>query len=415
VTIRHHTVRTRDWVAPAAAALLIYAGYFKGSPLLAGVPVDLTLLGAVLTACGIAAAILATGRVPRGTGPVLAVWATFIPAALLHAGNAYGEAKTQYLFTLTLLAALAPLFLVRSPRRQQIWVWLQIGLGAVLAVTAWLRPAPSESAADIYRLALQGSNPIGEGRAAGVAVTGCLALAIAGHRRRWWLASAGIAVSVPMFLAGSRGPVLAAAAAVAIGTALAPASGMSRAVRVTLVAAGGAVAWLYISGVSSGPVGRISSTLLEGNDAGTSSQARLEMWRYSWAWIESHALWTGWGSLQDAPGFRLLSGSGLVYPHDLILEVAGEAGWLAALAVIVFIGAALRRLRQTAAEPYGAALFGIAVFFLVNALVSGDINDGRPLWAALAVAWALAPCQRYLGWRAEPAVARDAVAAGATR
>lgn len=380
--------RLGDCVGPAAVLLLLYAGYFKANPFLSWVPVDLTGLGAALTLVGVVA-VLIRSTVPTGTGVVLALWATFVPAGILHADNTYGSQKSLYLFTLTLLAGLGPLFLVQSERRQKIWVLMQIVLGTVLALGAALDPVPDQPAGEIYRLSLDGSNAIGAGRAAGVAVVSCFVLALAGHRRRGWLILLGAAVTVPLFLSGSRGPVLASAVALATVAVLAPASGARRLVRVGLVAAGGALTYFYLRGdEASGGAGRIASTLLSGNLQDASSQARLMLWHDAWGYISDHFWGTGWGGLQDVSGFNLLGKDGLVYPHNVLLEVTGEAGWIAGAATILFLWFGLRRLRAAATGPYPAALFGIAVFFVMNAMVSGDVNDNRIMWASVAVGWA---------------------------
>jgi O-antigen ligase len=379
----------RDYAAPFAVLLLLYAGFFKADPLLSWVPVDLTLLGAVLTLTAIVAALL-SNSVPRGTGVVLALWATFMPMAILHADNPYGSTKTLHLVTLTLLAALAPLFLIRSRRRQEIWVLMQIALGTVLAIGTYLAPVPELPPYEIYRMALDGSNPIGDGRAAGVAVVGCLSLAIAGHRRRVWLTLLGVAAAVPLFMSGSRGPVLAAVISLAIIAALSPASGTKRFVRIFLIAAGGALTYLYVQGSTTGGAGRIASTLLQGSDQDTSSQVRLLLWRYTSSYILGHPWGTGWGGLQYVKGFNLLNTEGLIYPHNVLLEVTGEAGWIAGAAAIFFLWSGLRHLRAAAVDPFPVALFGIAVFFIMNAMVSGDVNDNRCMWASVAVGWVVA-------------------------
>ena len=311
---RHPRIRRyfRDYAAPFGVLILVYAGFFKGSPLLSWMPVDLTLLGALLVLGGVIAVVV-RGDMPRGMGVVLAVWATFVPAAILHAPTEYGSSKASRLFTLTLLAALGPLFLIQSERRQRIWVVMQIGLGCVLAAGAALSPALAASDGAVYRLALDGSNAIGAGRAAGVAVVGFLVLALIGHRRRGWLLLAGAAVTVPLFQSGSRGPVLAAAVATAAVAVVAPASGARRLVRVVLLAVGGFLVWYWLRGQTAGPAGRISSTLLAGKLAGTSSQARMVLWGEAWGYIQGHPWGAGWGGLANLGGSGLLGQVGLMY------------------------------------------------------------------------------------------------------
>ena len=67
--------------------------------------------------------------------------------------------------------------------------------------------------------------------------------------------------------------------------------------------------------------------------------------------------------------------------------MTAEAGWIAGAALIVFVWCGLRRLRRLAASPYPAALFGMAVFWVTQASLSGDVNAWRCMWASVAIAW----------------------------
>ena len=383
----------RDYVAAGAVILLLYAGYFKANPLLSWVPVDLTFLGAALTLIGVIA-VAARSTMPPGTGPVLALWATFIPAAILHAPGAYASQKVLYLFTLTLLSALGPLFLIRSTARQELWVIMQVVLAAVLAGGALLSSHPLQPAEGPARVFLNGSNTIASGNLAGLVVVACFIFALTRRRRRGLMLVLGSAAAVAMFQTGSRGPVLAVAAALAAIAAFAPASGVHRAVRVAAVGAVFFLGWYFVRGDTAGGVGRIASTLLAGSDEGTSSQIRLALFREAWAVIPGHFWGLGWGGLNDLgplSGAGLLGQPGLEYPHDIFLEVTAEAGWIVGVAMIVFMWCGLRRLRRLATSPYPAVLFGMAVFNLVNSAVSGDINSYRSMWASIAIAWVAVP------------------------
>lgn len=385
----------RDYAAPAAVLLLLYAGYFKGNPLLGWVPVDLTFLGAALTLIGIVA-VAVRSTIPPGTGPVLALWATFIPAAVLHASGTYASTKVLYLFTLTLLSALGPLFLARSGVRQEVWVIMQVVLAAVLTAGALLSSHPLQSAEGPSRVYLDGSNTIASGNMAGLVVLSCFILALTGCRRRSLLLALGGAAAVAMFATGSRGPVLAVAIALAAVAAFAPASGVNRTVRVAAVTSVALLTWFFVRGDTTGGAGRIATTLLAGSDEGTSSLTRLALWHEAWAVIPGHFWGIGWGGLNDLSGPGLLGQPGLAYPHDIFLEVTAEAGWIAGAAMIVYMWCALRRLRRLAADPYPAVLFGMAVFNLVNSAVSGDINTYRCVWASIAIAWVTVPRWRQV-------------------
>jgi O-Antigen ligase len=380
--------RPRDYVAVTPVVLLAYAGYFKANPLLSWVPVDLTFLGATLVAIGVLA-VTGQSTIPRGTGPVLALWALFMPAAILHAPGSYASTKVTYLFTLTLLSALGPLFLLRTAARQELWVIMQVLLAAVLASGALLSSHPQLAAEGVDRVFLSGSNTEASGQLAGLVVLACFTFALAGRRRGLMLVLGG-AGAVAMFATGSRGPVLAVAIALAAVAAFAPASGVYRAVRVAAIGAVMILGWYFVRGDTGGGAGRIATTLLAGSDEDTSSQTRLSLWHEAWAIIPGHFWGIGWGGLADLGPLSsggLLGQPGLDWPHDIFLEVTAEAGWIAGAALIVFMWCALRRLRRLAASPYPAVLFAMAVFWLVNSAVSGDVNSYRCMWASLAIAW----------------------------
>jgi O-antigen ligase len=175
-----------------------------------------------------------------------------------------------------------------------------------------------------------------------------------------------------------------------IVAALAPGPGTKRLVRIVLTAVGGALTYFYVSGSTTGGAGRIAPTLLKGNNQDVSSQIRLMPWHYTISYIPRHPWGTGWGGLQYISGLSLLSGEGLVYPHNVLLEVTGKAGWIAGAAVIFFLWFGIRHLRVAAVSPFPAALLDIAVFFTINAMISGDVNDNRTMWASVATDWVAA-------------------------
>jgi hypothetical protein len=379
----------RDYVAVAAVLLLVYAGDFKASPLLSWTPVDLTFLGAALTVVGMLA-VAGRSTIPRGTWPVLALWALFIPAAILHPPGSWAAQQVTYLYTLTILSALGPLFLMRSEVRQKLWVIMQIILAAALAGGALLSSHPQLAANGPARVYLTGSNTIASGDVAGLVVLSCFIFALTRRRRRGLMLAFGGAAAVTMFATGSRGPVLAVAVALATVATFSPVSGVYRTVRIAAMTLVIFLSWYFVRGDTTGGAGRIAATLLEGSAQDTTSQIRLSLWREAWDVIPGHFWGLGWGGLSDLgplSGGGFLGQPGLLYPHDIWLEVTAEAGWIAGAALIVFVWCGLRRLRRLAASPYTAVLFGMAVFWVIQASVSGDVNSWRGMWASVAISW----------------------------
>jgi O-antigen ligase len=87
-------------------------------------------------------------------------------------------------------------------------------------------------------------------------------------------------------------------------------------------------------------------------------------------------------------GFRYLSPNPLTYnyPHNLILELGSEMGFIAALAFLALAFCSFREiLRQLSAPLLRRNTLVITVFLLLiyvflDAMVSGDINDLRFMW-----------------------------------
>jgi hypothetical protein len=64
-----------------------------------------------------------------------------------------------------------------------------------------------------------------------------------------------------------------------------------------------------------------------------------------------------------------------------------EGGWLTGCAITAFLLASIVRTWRIGVSKSSVALQAIIVFTLVNACVSGDLNDNRILWVAASLAW----------------------------
>lgn len=117
--------------------------------------------------------------------------------------------------------------------------------------------------------------------------------------------------------------------------------------------------------------------LLFAADQGDSIDARRYILDIASTETASHPFGVGWGGLEPslAPSAQ--------YPHNVVAEVFAEAGWIAGAAFLVYIAAALVRARRD------VLVLPLLTYWLLNALVSGDVNDNRALFAFLGVAIAL--------------------------
>lgn len=378
-------LRAAEVLGPSAVVFLLFIGLFKGAPFLAGVPVDLTVMCMGLVGVATASHLLRTHGRARVSLWALAGLALALPAALYPGSNpAVFEKRIKLL--IPLLAVVGVCYLVRSRRQQQVWVWLHVAVGVTLVATG-VRVYDDATT----RFTGAGSNTIGAGRASGVAILILLILLMTGGLSRWWMRLAALAVAgwlaIALISTGSRGPVFSCLATIL----LVATSALGRHRYVRLVTAAGSIAagWLLIVEATGLGASRIATTLTGRSEL---THGRTDLWIEGVRGIAQHPLGIGWGNFWAvlSPAERLDSGY-IQYPHNFVLEIFLEAGWLAGVAAIIFVAASLIRLQRASHAPYGAALFGIAIFFVLNACVSGDINDNRMMWAALAIAWVSVP------------------------
>lgn len=411
--------------APWAAALLpifLAAGTFKSSPVLEQIPGDLTVLAAALIAVLALHALL--GRLAYGPSPRALGW-----AALLYGSFALGllgasldldytSTKVPALFALTLGCAFAGSVLLVFDERRRTWL-VRGTLAAGLFTLLLYYLAPTSDVALAGRAALEGSSTIAPGRFAGAALIVIVVWLITARPRPLLVIGACIVGLLLVRLTldtGSRGPLVA----VGLGLlALLPVRLTGRRLSRTLAALGvfAAAAWYYYANASTEVQERFQALLA--NDRGRSVNLREYMWDRAWEVAQDHPFGIGWGNLSEHLG-------GVSnYPHNILLEVAAEAGWIAGAGLIVVVLAAYRRVYRHAratSEPASLALIALLTFWVANAMVSGDVNDNRGVFifagACLAIARSPAPGGRQPGRsrtgqdpRDEPAGSRRPLAA----
>lgn len=368
----------RDVAGPFTVVMLLFAGYVKANPAFAGMAVDLTLVAFAMTAVGIAGCVI--GRMGSTPVPIggIGLALTFVPGILLASGTPYSGEKVEKL-VITATAALAAYLLIGTARRHAIFAAMVVGFGVVVAVGTLVSPAP-ESAT--IRVAIQGADTIATGRALGVAVVVLITAAVVQRRFRWPMVTLAGGLSYLLVGTGSRGPVLAVVAVVVLVVLLVPGVGRATRIMLVLVALAGLVLTVDESGLEG--ASRIRDTLAGRENA---SEGRFAIWHDALAAIATHPAGVGWGDFWTvlAPGARHTT-TYVQYAHDIVLEAAVEGGWIAGAAVVLFIALSLRRMHSPR-TPAQYSILAIAVFFVLNALVSGDLNDNRTMWAALALGW----------------------------
>jgi hypothetical protein len=369
-----------------ALASFLFAGDLKADPRLAWLPVDLTLLtGACLS--GVLLLRLARGsrvRSPRVLALVGLLYFTFLPGLWGAVPSAYGLQKVATLFTFTLLSFLAPLLLVEEAGdldglvNAMACFCLAITLGGLLGGGAG-GGAPE-------RLQAFGAGTISLGRATGLLfLVAALALAREGPLPALTFAILALAGITALF-SGSRGPIMAALLVLGLLFTL----GRYRLGRRAWKLAGAAAALtaLLAGSLAQAPAGSLRrvESFFRGQ-AGSSELYRLAALQGSWGLIQVTPAGLGWGRF--ATDVDPEKGLDRQYPHNLLAEVTLEGGWLCGLAMALVLTLAVASAWSRTAAPEGRLVFAGVVFYLVNALVSGDVNDNRPLFMFVTAALAL--------------------------
>ena len=375
----------RSFAAPPrflALGAFLFAGEMKAGPVLSRFPVDLTLAtGGVLAA--VLLVLWARGaRAASAQGLALTgLWyLTFLPGALGAAGTPYAFQKVATLFTLSLLASLAPFILVKSPGDLRNLLNAVALLCLVITADSLLGGWQGQQ-----RLEAAGGGTIALGRAAGyLFLFGALQLAQAGPMPLLTLViTAGAAVAA--VFSGSRGPMAGAVLALLLAFSLGRAGWAVARLKLALCALS-LVTCLGLA-LALAPAGSLRRTqaFLHGQ-FGTSELYRAAAARASWERLRESPWGLGWGGF--ATQVDLDSGVARQYPHNLLLEVTLEGGWLCGACTLLVLAAALGAAWSRTDLLAGRLLFAGLVFSLVNALVSGDVNDNRPLFTFLGASLA---------------------------
>lgn len=370
--------RTGWRVIPALALVfLAFGGYIKSLPAVAAVAgVDTTLIAAGVVSASVYIGLLTI----RETQAEAIFWVAALTTAsvvgvLGSDAGAYSSSKVRSDLPLVLLCLLGGVLILGDVRVREWWLRGIVLTGFLVALLALLMP--SQLAQSTGVLAIEGGNTIGQGRGTGAAV---VVLAIVAFVKRSWVVLAPcLALFAVTLLSGSRGPVLATLATVMIVVALE--RGANRRLRLLLaVGALVAVVWLALA------ADLVADRLTTFND--TSANARRRLWMENLDLLVSHPAGIGWGrEIDHLPLWVSLNGVGdQQYSHNLVLEVGVEGGWMALIVLLAIFTIGFARQRRVTRDATESAMLGVLVFFTLNAMVSGDLNDNRGLWVSLGAA-----------------------------
>lgn len=360
------------FIAAASLTLLAFGGYATGTLGQLGLPVNPILIGAIGTVLTAAVASVRQPPLLRGVFAPLALWLTMIAGFVNSTrATAYADGKVDQLLSLAPLTVFGAVILLAIPDVRSRLVWSIVGWGAIIAVLQYLNPAV---AGNPLTISAEGSSYQNYGRAVAAAAVVLLVLAVRRQSSSILLFLFGVGFLWLAMLSGSRGPVLAALVAVIAGFA---ASRLPAVVTITGVIA----AFLTFQFVD---LWQYLPERLQTFDGG-STDARISMIQVAWEEFLKAPIGLGWGELQP---YMASGGPNLAYPHNVFVEVAAEAGLFALLGLVGYMLYSLAGQYRASGGGIESAIFGLSVFMIGNAAVSGDIisNRGMHLFLAAGVA-----------------------------
>jgi len=394
-------LHTNNWLNTKGAVLSCFlsAGYLKADPRLEWLLVDMTVLFAVLTALMVFVRLLRNRIRAHGYFSwVLLLFGFFaIPLAWTD-WTPYAFEKVTKLFSLTFLAATAPALLFDNSKDEAKFFNSLLAISFIMATDSIvsLLSGGSDDA-----LTATGSNTIGLGRTAGFSILWLVYLV---ESRVLSLPLAAFPLGclvIALIGSGSRGPLVAVAFSFMLGKLAFLRFCLKDVLRYTF-AVGGIICCLLL-GVSLAPQNASEkiSGLLTGK-ADSSIEARYDAYVLSVHCIPAHPFGAGWGGFysinQNVSGDHLISrsmlGEVLQYPHNIFLELSVECGLACAFYFALSISALLWFLWVQGTHPrntYARILLQLVLFYVINASVSGDINDNRYLLAVLCLGMTYSP------------------------
>lgn len=376
LSVRDPLGRFIDLFGGGSLALLAFSGSLKGTVAFSWVPVDLTILAVVFVVATVGMRLL-IGQMHRLSVWLLAsplvLWSFFL-FPLLRSSSSVGDSqKAVTLFTITFVCSVGPLAILSRRKGQVAFFGALLVIALITSVDAMFG---NQTYADDYstRIKIDGATTITTARMLACGTLLCFVGIFSPWPRIWqWVSTGGFALLLMVSLGtGSRGPI------VSVGVAISVVLLVSRFFRGKrpqgVLVASVMVLFGVFAAVRTGGdgVGRVLSFLAGEDESGGSGRDVL----YGYAVDEflSRPLGIGWGEYNYF---------GHTYPHNLILEVGVEGGFIVLGVLLVFLCGSLWCGYRISDSTAGLTIFALLVFSFCNAMLSSDINGNRLLWVMI--------------------------------
>jgi hypothetical protein len=306
-----------------------------------------------------------------------------IAAALLLAAfaesapnlNDYISNKPTNVVLSLLFCTLMPLLLLRKSQHTQFFLNLLCCYSLIIAIAAL--PRLSTLMVEAGRLSLsEESNPIYVARAVGIPILWLMLLYLWKRISLWPLLLGGGLCLVVLLATGSRGPILTVILTLVIV--------VFRAVpfrdRRTNFVLWASVVSLFVVSIAYNTISTaITKQIFErGGDFLSGRQILYEVAIDAITQYPAGIGLGGFSTLASIPGAR--------YPHNLLMEITVELGWLAGLfsvGVLVYIWQFYEKVFRTNIEIAG--VYALFLYSLLNSMFSGDLSSAKEVYITISL------------------------------
>jgi len=363
-------------------AVFLCSGYVKGDPRWAFLPIDFTLVCAVIVTANVLSAILRNGmKVPRTLFATTVVYLSFLVPLAWTEWTPYAVSKIIKLFTLTLLSTVGSQIIVDDCSKMRSFMNALTIIGIIMSIDSLVNLYVSGHS--ISRLTAFGSNTIALGRAAGLALIWVVICMLEGQMRPFFGIVTASVLFITLIGSGSRGPFFSAFAIVVLLILEVNQDFSCFAWRILPTVA---LMFGVTFGVARLPalsVARLRDISGVVHGSASSVAARLDHYRLASELIPKIPCGVGWGGFLNLLGVSGTDARG--YVHNIILEIFLEAGWIAGILFTAMLMVSMFRAYQSRGTVEGKAVWNILAFLTINAMVSGDINDNRLLFVFIGI------------------------------
>lgn len=367
-------------------ALFLLAGIFKPNPGSSDSIIDLTVLAALITSGCVAWIFFRMERQPIGPFlRALCFFLLFVPTLFWTDWSSYAVEKASRFYTLTLLATVAPLYLIRTHEELRRFLSGFIFLCTVVAAVALV--VMVSQGGELERLMVLNATTIMTARAVGVVALVAALLWFEGRANRFVVGIALAILPTVLIATGSKGPLVSTPLALVVTlflfrTRVRPY--VSRLLLICLLGVG--VFYLSSPGIPWTSMFRVDEFVT--GQVGSSELDRVSFYADSWEGIKENPQGLGLG------GFASKFGAGgdeiREFSHNIVLEVFLEGGWVTGVYFVFLLLFGLAGVYSAAKSPDAPLVhklvFCLLIFFLANDLVSGELNDSKVLLAFMSLA-----------------------------